>query len=786
MWFKNKKSRKYLRKIYQWIALAMLLPLISFALIAFVKVEQAVLDNEYQANKKILYEVKYNINFMDDMIVNSILSMYYNPEISPLIFNNHVDFTEMLNEMNKIKTSILSVNPFIQSIYLYNRHIKTYYTTQADLLFKDTNFEALLQSKQELPKLKPIPRKIEYNIEKDKKRYENVVTYLMYDFKDELNQPEGALIVNASTEWLLNSIKEINMVDEKRHDQIMILDDNGGIVGHEIEEKGTLQDSLKAIYQQHHSEQASPDNTGYFTEDINDKKYLITYTFVDKMNWTLVKAQLYDEVFQKISTLKYTLIVIIVAFMILAFMASIFISRKIYKPIDTLVKHVVSNVTEMDQSHSKDEISYLNNAYQFSIDQLNQYKLNKQSDREILKTYFLRKLLIDSQSVTKDEFDKAGFESGIGLSQDEPGLVCIVKIDNRAQFEGMFSPFDRDLCTFGIINISLELLSECYRVEVVEMKNDHMAFILNIDGSDKETMVLEITALWNKAQSYISQYFKVSISIFISDRCENLHDLTDKYEVALNNSVYRLLFGKSCVLTNRTIKANTDNSQVGFSVSLEKKLVDSLKSGNVLSAEETLIKLFDEIAKLNYNNVFLSIMGLVNTLKQMTEEINRSRLEPLLINYNLLSNQLFSMETLDEQYDNILQICRSIVTKAERTETDKHSIINNTVIELIQADYANPALCLQYISEKLNVSAKQISKIFNQQYARSVADYINDVRLEKAAEWFGSSNRSIKEVLQKIGVENESYFYKLFKKKYGVTPKEYILNKHVQGTRQVN
>lgn len=783
---KNKKQRRYLRKIYQWIALAMLLPLISFAVIAFVNVEKAVLDNEYQANKKILYQVKYNINFMDDMIVNSVLSMYYNPEISPLIFNKDVDFTELLNEMIKIKSSIVSVNPFIHSIYLYNSHTKTYFTTLEDLLFKDINFEALLHSKQELPKLKAIPRKIEYNIEKDKKRYENVVTYLMYDFKGEFNQPEGALIVNASTEWLLNSIKQINMVDENRENQIMILDDSGGIVGQDSEEKGNLQDSLKTIYQQHHSEQASTDNTGYFTEEINGKKYLITYTFVDKMNWTLVKAQLYDEVFQKINALKLTLIVIIVAFMILAFIASIFISRKIYKPIDNLVKHVVSNVSEMDQSHAKDEISYLNKAYQLSFDQLNQYKLNKQSDREIMKTYFLRKLLVDSQSVTKNEFIKAESESGIELKQEEPGLVCIVKIDNRTQFEGMFNPFDRDLCTFGIINISLELFSQFYRIEVVEMKNDHMAFILNIDGSDKEKLFSEITTIWSKAQSYINQYFKVSISIFISDHCENLQDLSGKYDVALNNSVYRLIFGKSCILTNSIIQANTDNSQVGYSAYMEKKLVDSLKSGIVLSTEETLKKLFDEIAQLNYNNVLLSIMSLINTLKQVTEEINRSRLEPLLINFNLLSNQLFSMETLDEQYGNILQICRSIVSKAERTESDKHSIINNTVIELIQADYANQALCLQYISDKLNVSAKQISKIFNQQYARSVADYINDVRLEKAAEWFGNSNHSIREVLQKIGVENESYFYKLFKKKYGVTPKEYIITKHVQGTRDTN
>nr|WP_240159710.1 helix-turn-helix transcriptional regulator [Paenibacillus aceris] len=94
-------------------------------------------------------------------------------------------------------------------------------------------------------------------------------------------------------------------------------------------------------------------------------------------------------------------------------------------------------------------------------------------------------------------------------------------------------------------------------------------------------------------------------------------------------------------------------------------------------------------------------------------------------------------------------------------------------------------MCLQFVADKLNLSAKQVSKTFNSQYARSVADYINDVRLEKATEWLQNSNLNMKDILQKIGLENESYFYKLFKKKYGVPPKEYVLNKQLKEIRKL-
>ena len=113
----------------------------------------------------------------------------------------------------------------------------------------------------------------------------------------------------------------------------------------------------------------------------------------------------------------------------------------------------------------------------------------------------------------------------------------------------------------------------------------------------------------------------------------------------------------------------SENGQVGYSAALERKWVDSLKSGNTVSAEEVLSKIFDEIHKLSYNNVVLSVMKLVNTLQETTEEMNRNRLEPLQFNFNLFSNQLFTMGTLQEQHDHIMQICRNGLTKVERTRT---------------------------------------------------------------------------------------------------------------------
>lgn len=51
--------------------------------------------------------------------------------------------------------------------------------------------------------------------------------------------------------------------------------------------------------------------------------------------------------------------------------------------------------------------------------------------------------------------------------------------------------------------------------------------------------------------------------------------------------------------------------------------------------------------------------------------------------------------------------------------------------------------------------------------------YVNTVRLERAAEELATTDRSVFEVMLDVGFQNTSYFNKLFKEKYHVSPRKY-------------
>ena len=64
-------------------------------------------------------------------------------------------------------------------------------------------------------------------------------------------------------------------------------------------------------------------------------------------------------------------------------------------------------------------------------------------------------------------------------------------------------------------------------------------------------------------------------------------------------------------------------------------------------------------------------------------------------------------------------------------------------------------------------------RFFKKHTGMTCVDYINDYRMAKAIEFLQNKNLSVMEVSLLVGMHNISYFNRIFKKKYQMTPREY-------------
>ncbi len=82
-------------------------------------------------------------------------------------------------------------------------------------------------------------------------------------------------------------------------------------------------------------------------------------------------------------------------------------------------------------------------------------------------------------------------------------------------------------------------------------------------------------------------------------------------------------------------------------------------------------------------------------------------------------------------------------------------------------------LSLQDIADELGFSDTYTSKLFKKELGINFAQYLNDVRIQKAKELLEGTNKTLAEIAELTGYNDEKYFMRIFKKNVGITTKEY-------------
>lgn len=80
---------------------------------------------------------------------------------------------------------------------------------------------------------------------------------------------------------------------------------------------------------------------------------------------------------------------------------------------------------------------------------------------------------------------------------------------------------------------------------------------------------------------------------------------------------------------------------------------------------------------------------------------------------------------------------------------------------------------LDMLSKQYGVNKYSFTKKFHKYMGASIMDYVIIVRINEAKKMLHMTDKSINQIAQEIGIEDVSYFTRLFKKKTGKTPKEY-------------
>jgi len=149
-----------------------------------------------------------------------------------------------------------------------------------------------------------------------------------------------------------------------------------------------------------------------------------------------------------------------------------------------------------------------------------------------------------------------------------------------------------------------------------------------------------------------------------------------------------------------------------------------------------------------------------------------------LINYNL-NQSIKSLYFKGKAYELLsLYFNRSEDADIEQCPflVDETNVIKiKNAKDIIVSRMAEPP-SLQELADEIGLSLKKLKEGFKQIYGDSVFSFLFDYKMEVARKLLEAGNDNVNEVGHKVGYSTSSHFIAAFKKKYGTTPKKYVMS----------
>ena len=189
------------------------------------------------------------------------------------------------------------------------------------------------------------------------------------------------------------------------------------------------------------------------------------------------------------------------------------------------------------------------------------------------------------------------------------------------------------------------------------------------------------------------------------------------------------------------------------------------------------------------NNVLADF--LVNVLRQDDErgEYLHFKVAEVLQIQNLLENMIYSLVTGKGARINqttmgliFLYLLESVQYAEMRLPNQYENMISMTTLDYIEQQYRTATLT--ELCEQLHLPMHVLSKMIRKNTGFNFKELLQRKRLSKAAELMCETDLPISDVIAAVGYENGSYFHRVFKERYNMTPRAFrVANKKSEKVR---
>ena len=216
----------------------------------------------------------------------------------------------------------------------------------------------------------------------------------------------------------------------------------------------------------------------------------------------------------------------------------------------------------------------------------------------------------------------------------------------------------------------------------------------------------------------------------------------------------------------KIIEIKKDRIQMQYPLSLEQNLIRAIKTGSCESSSKLFSEYLGELAVFEGGNLSVLKLRLLTLFAKLmnttSDHENMDHLETI--------NNASSFTELSKAAIRIADLTARSFSSGNSYTGDSEIIAE--AIEYIHNNYTKE-INLSRTADAIHVNNTYLSTLFKKEMHISIIDYINDLKLKRAAELLSGTNSSITEISLSCGFRGMSHFARLFSAKYNETPRQY-------------
>lgn len=509
-----------------------------------------------------------------------------------------------------------------------------------------------------------------------------------------------------------------------------------------------------------------------FLFQLDKMEYTVTYDSFSRLGdqWYYVSVAPLTTITAPVVFISKVFIIVCSALLLTAIFLTLFASKKLYAPIETLLGKIQDG-----GKATKNEFDFIESRWNHLSNESEDLRSRLERQLPDLREGFLLQLFQGYlYPFTEKELQER--MQHFGWKKEQKYLILFVQLFGLSKLQGRFLEGDEGLVTFLAGNITKELMNQSgVNGQIINFHNLSLGLFITIPQEEpRENVETKIYQLSKSMITSINELCHMDIVIGISRMTNSVKEIHPIFEETRNSlSLRKSKDYNQIIEIEKMDHLFLQQNTVEFPFAIEKEITQAIRLRNEDEAIKQLRLFFQTLSDENVSTAMIKQSAL-----QLLGNIHQIALQAGLMDENIVNEgvqlykQLFELNDpveIDQWFET--KVVLSIIQELSQKQDQRMRLVVEEVVHYLQENYMKD-ISLDYCADQVHLHPTILSRVFKEVSGWNFIDFLTNIRLMKAKEFLINTDTKINQIADHIGYK-PSYFNRLFKKSEGITPSEF-------------